>query len=97
MKFVKGNLINKVALENNLSIHPNSACHNFTISFNELKIENGELKIFDVMGRELYGTQFVNRNSYIVNQSLVSGVYFVKVSDGEKVFQQKLVVEQSAH
>ncbi|MBK5284764.1 MAG: T9SS type A sorting domain-containing protein, partial [Bacteroidia bacterium] len=75
-----------------LSIYPNPAHNTFTISLNELKIENGELKMYDVTGRVVH-KQALNNQSSIINSQFSPGIYFVRVMAGEKVWQQKLVVE----
>jgi hypothetical protein len=76
-----------------LSIYPNPAHNTFTISFNgQSSMANGQLSIFDVTGRVLH-EQVLNQQSTIINQQLRSGIYFVRVTAGERVFTEKLVVE----
>jgi hypothetical protein len=76
------------------SIYPNPTHNTFTISFSgQLTVDNGQLKIYDMTGREVYRDEIVHRTSYIVNQNLSPGIYFVRVEAGKKVYQQKLVVE----
>jgi hypothetical protein len=78
---------------NALSIYPNPAHNTFTISLNELKVENGKLKIYDVTGRVVHSAQIVKSTSYIVNQDFSPGLYFIRVEAGEKVWAEKVVVE----
>jgi hypothetical protein len=35
----------------------------------------------------------IKQKSEIINYHLSAGIYFVKVSDGEKIYTQKLVIE----
>jgi hypothetical protein len=73
--------------------YPNPAHNTFTISLKEeLGIANWELGIYDVTGRVVH-EQKIHSQLSTVNCQLSAGVYFVKVSDGEKVYGQKLVVE----
>jgi hypothetical protein len=82
-------------------LYPNPAHNTFAISFNgQLTVESGQLKIYDVTGREVYSDKIVHpekrgtgRTSYIVNQNFSPGLYFIQLRTGEKVYQQKLVVE----
>jgi hypothetical protein len=74
-------------------IYPNPAHNTFTISLNELKVESGQLKIYDVTGRMVHEQTIRNQESEIRNLNLLPGIYLVKVEVGEKVWQQKLVVE----
>jgi hypothetical protein len=74
-------------------LYPNPAHNTFTISFNEqLKMQNAELKIFDVTSR-LVHEQTLNTKYQILNTHFTPGIYLVKVTVGEKVFTEKLVVE----
>jgi hypothetical protein len=83
----------KITINNNLFIYPNPSNTTFTISFNELQIQNAELKIFDITGRVVHEQTIINQKSEIINCPFASGIYFVKVSDGERVFVEKVVVE----
>jgi hypothetical protein len=77
-----------------ISITPNPAHDNFTISFNnQLSIVNAQLSIYDVLGKEVYNARLVNRTSYIIHQNFSPGIYLLKLTDGSKVYSQKLVVE----
>jgi hypothetical protein len=74
-------------------IYPNPAHNIFTIHFEESGNRNWELGIFDIAGRCVYTDKIVIRNSYIVNENFSPGVYFVKVSDGERSVTEKLIVQ----
>jgi hypothetical protein len=71
------------------SIYPNPAHKLLNV---ECKMPNAELKIYDVMGRVVYSTT-LNSKHQTLNPGLSPAVYFVRVSDGERVAVQKLVVE----
>lgn len=85
---------------NPIHIYPNPAIDNFTVSFSEKwKMENAELKIFDLTGR-VVNEQMLNRKpassagwQETINCKLNAGIYFVKVSDGEKIYTQKLIIQ----
>jgi hypothetical protein len=75
-----------------LQIYPNPARNTFTISLNEFKVESAELKMYDITGRQVFATT-LNSKLQILNPHLSSGIYLVRVNGGEKVWQEKLVVE----
>jgi uncharacterized repeat protein (TIGR01451 family) len=73
-------------------IAPNPTLNTFTVSLNEMNAGTAELKMYDVTGREVYITT-LNSKFQTLNPNLSNGIYFVRVEMGEKVYQQKLVVE----
>jgi hypothetical protein len=85
--------VNEISSASAFAVYPNPAHDNFTITFSrELKVERGELKIFDVTGRVVH-EQKISSQLSTVNCQLSAGVYFVKVEAGEKVYAQELVIE----
>jgi hypothetical protein len=84
--------VNEINSISSFQISPNPAHDNFTVSFNgEMKDYNGQLKIYDVMGR-LMKEREIHSQLSTVNCQLSAGVYFVKVDNGNKTFVQKLVI-----
>jgi hypothetical protein len=82
-----------ISSHNKIIIIPNPAHDYFTIAFSgQLPVDNGQVKIFDMTGRLVHEQQIHSQLS-TVNCQLSSGVYFVKVYNGEKVYAQKLVIE----
>jgi hypothetical protein len=77
---------------NSISIYPNPAHNMFTISLNEESETGSELKIYDMTARVVYQQTCQSAHKQI-NLTFAPGVYFVQVSDGQKVYQQKLVIE----
>jgi hypothetical protein len=74
-------------------LHPNPTHNILNVEMHTLSpLSATELKIYDVMGRMVY-EQILNRQSTIINHQFFPGIYFVMVKGGEKVWQQKLVVE----
>jgi hypothetical protein len=76
---------------NSFRIIPNPAHSTFSISFKN-EIQNAQLRIFDVTGRVVQ-EQKIHSQLSTFNCQLAAGVYFVKIDDGERVSEQKLVVE----
>jgi hypothetical protein len=81
------------SIVNSFQIIPNPAHNTFTISLpDESGIGNHELKIFDITGRVVH-KQTINSKHQTLNTKLSGGVYFVRVEAGDKLYQQKLVIE----
>jgi alpha-tubulin suppressor-like RCC1 family protein len=79
--------------ENVFAIVPNPNRGTFTVSMKkESGIGNWELEIVDITGRIVYD-KIINQQSEIINQNFSAGVYFLRVSAGERVFTRKLIIE----
>jgi hypothetical protein len=96
---IVANICSTVSLNENenskssISIYPNPTTSTFTIALpDQSSLLNSELKIVDVTGRLAY-TSTLNTKHQTLNPALSAGVYFVRVSDGERVFTEKLVVQ----
>jgi hypothetical protein len=81
--------IDEIGGDNLISISPNPSTNHFTI---QSSLTNGQLKIYDAVGREVWQQPIRNQESEIHN-TFSPGIYFVKVTDGEKTYTQKLVIE----
>jgi hypothetical protein len=77
---------------NTIIISPNPAHNQITISLNEFKVQSAELKVFDIMGQQVMEEKIYSPVSTF-NFQLSSGVYFVKVGEGQKIAVQKLVIQ----
>lgn len=64
--------------------------HRFTITTNS--ISEKKVRIYNVLGREVFTTSFTSNNKTIDIPSLSSGVYILKVLEGSKSATKKLVV-----
>ena len=77
-------------IDSRLIIYPNPAYNNFIVKINS-EISNGALEIFNTYGKRIYSTIF--NEEKIIYENFPSGIYFVKVTDGEKQFVAKLIVQ----
>ena len=85
--------IDELLMNNNeLLVYPNPASDNFTISINAV-MKNAQVEICNVFGEKVYSTVLNNKRETINTKQFSSGIYFVKVSDGEKLFTKKLILE----
>nr|MBK9649963.1 T9SS type A sorting domain-containing protein [Bacteroidota bacterium] len=68
-----------------------SVLNSVTISIVDFKNENWELKIFDVMGKEVLQQKIVREKTDLDLRYLNRGIYFVMVYDGRSIFTEKVV------
>jgi uncharacterized repeat protein (TIGR03803 family) len=84
-------------LNGGLAVYPNPSHGSFTIPLDGQL--NGMLKIYNVMGEEVYSFQMnllpQGNTSYTLNQNLPAGIYLVEVVDsmGLRGVTQKLIVQ----
>ncbi len=72
-------------------IFPNPTLSTFTIKpISEIK--NALVEIYNVLGEKVYSTEIIGKQQTI-NNKFPSGIFFVKVCDGEKQFVEKLIVQ----
>ncbi len=82
----------KDTIWNNIHIYPNPANH--LVNINLHGIENAQITIMDLSGKAIYHT-FVGRaaDSYQINVSNLSGIYFLKISNEQTQKTFKLIVK----
>jgi hypothetical protein len=71
-----------------LSIYPNPTSGTFKIQTPQLI--NSQLEIFNMLGEKIYSDLLRDEN---IELNARAGIYFVRVSDGEKVYTEKVVIE----
>ncbi|WP_397445137.1 T9SS type A sorting domain-containing protein [Polaribacter sp. R77954] len=72
--------------------YPNPVTNNqFTITSNSIEIK--EISIFNVIGKRVLSTSVVGTKSTIDVSSIASGLYILKVTEGNKTATSKLVIE----
>jgi hypothetical protein len=76
---------------NSFSIYPNPASGNFTLELNS-GFTATNIQIFNTLGALVY-EQAISQLSTNINLNALAGIYFVKVSDREKMHTQKLIIE----
>jgi hypothetical protein len=78
---------------NSFNIYPNPTHNTFTISLNQWTVDNVQLTVFDISGRCVYEKQIRNFAQSEIRNNFSPGIYFVKVSDGERSTTQKLIIQ----
>ncbi len=74
------------------TISPNPARENFTISSN-YALSKSQMEIYNVFGEVVYLKHVITKQETIDCSALKPGIYFARLSTGEKIYTQKLVIE----
>jgi hypothetical protein len=77
---------------NFLVLNPNPTTNTFTIR-NISSNEISSLEIFNPFAEIIYSEKMFGKSEYKVDANFAKGIYFVRVSDGEKHVVKKLIVE----
>jgi para-nitrobenzyl esterase len=85
--------VNDLEEVNNLiSVYPNPATNYTEILFNENNF-GSEFNLYDIHGK-LISTQVINNTKITLNRNnLSAGIYFIRITNGEKVQTSKLIFE----
>ncbi len=75
-------------INHNLVIYPNPVNSGQTIIVNGLEQTNFEIMVYDVIGKLVSKT-----NDFIINAPGISGVYFISIRYGRKLYTCKLIVK----
>ncbi|TYA52402.1 T9SS type A sorting domain-containing protein [Formosa maritima] len=78
------------------SIYPNPNNGSFHIALNSTSNKNINIEVYDIRGRAIFNNTFGSTtrfNQEISLNNAQSGMYLVKISDGEKQTIQKIIVE----
>ena len=79
-----------------LSIFPNPNNGEFTIKLYSTSNDDIIVRVYDIRGRHIYRKSFVNTSDYsqvVSLNSIQSGMYFVKISDGQLQSIKKILIK----
>jgi hypothetical protein len=86
--------INEITQNNLFTLSPNPSSGNFIIAFQEM-IVNGNVKISNIIGEEVFTESIFGNSKKEINlKNIQSGIYFVKLFDGEKYYCKKVIIER---
>jgi hypothetical protein len=87
--------VNEIKNDNSfINLFPNPASDNFTITFNK-SVKHGTAKLFNTIGELLLKEPISNESKKEINlKSISTGIYLLKVFDGENYYCKKLIVER---
>lgn len=78
------------------SLYPNPTKGNFSIRLDQLVSDEVEVEVYDMRGRVIYAQSFVNNGTFNQEIQLAnpqSGVYLVRVTDGNQKEVKRLIIE----
>jgi hypothetical protein len=76
-------------------ISPNPSAGNFTITFKNMN-DKMSLEIFTLLGERIFGEAMYRTSKKEINPgNIPSGIYFVKVLDGDSYYCRKMIVEKN--
>jgi hypothetical protein len=84
--------VEELSATNNIKLSPNPLTSSSILQFNTL-LNNAEVIIYDVLGKEMMRKKLTGDRMEIERGGLESGVYFVRVRDGERQWVEKMAVE----
>ena len=77
----------------NFKVYPNPFREEATIDFGYL-VNNARLSIVDVYGKLIEQYEINNQESFVItNKNKASGIYFLKIEEGEKLFNFKIIID----
>ncbi len=85
--------VNELKNESTFSISPNPFSETTTLN-SEHALHNARLVIYNLLGQEIRKLNNLTGQHFAIDRGEIkSGIYFITVSDGEKLWTEKLVVE----
>jgi parallel beta-helix repeat protein len=87
---------NENAFGSDFSLYPNPTTGQFTIKTSGLTGNNVELKIYNILGQQVFSQAQTIENNGEVNvdaSGLSSGLYMIELQQDEQVFSTKLIIE----
>lgn len=88
-----GTAVGEESLLESITVYPNPARDNIRIENNRLE-GLVEIRIIDITGRTAYTGQISDASQDISLQGLSEGLYVLWLTDGEKVYSAKLLIEK---
>lgn len=85
--------LDEVANDFGINIYPNPANDKVTITLNDFPSNGYSLVIYDAVGNMVINQNIVSQTTTIETSQLISGVYFVKISDDKNTIVNRLVIE----
>jgi photosystem II stability/assembly factor-like uncharacterized protein len=94
LKTVTGGISNAVSEIEPLhfTVYPNPTQGDFNIALNNVSSKKINLQIINSTGSVLLNEYILNENIIHISQNLSSGIYLLKISDGERIRIQKISV-----
>ena len=80
----------------NFALYPNPSSGRFTVQMNQVQSSQIDIAVYDLRGRLLYNQSYAHSGSFAEEIEIPnpqSGIYLVKISDGNRTETKKLIME----
>ena len=84
---------NNPIIQKSVSLFPNPSSGDFTVFINDNIFAHATIEIFDLTGKILQKELLADKQHQVHLTNKAKGIYFVKVSNGENTYIEKLLVE----
>lgn len=84
--------INELLADNQVSVYPNPAADHFEIILEGFQ-NKASVQLFNALGKELKKLEIQNSKLRIERNDLAAGIYFIRVTAGEKRIIRKIILE----
>ena len=85
--------IDEIIDKHYFSAYPNPSYGIFQLNFDNMPSSKGELEIYNASGEKVYTASNIKQQMQIDLSALPTGIYFVQVYDGTKIYNQKIIVQ----
>ena len=75
-----------------INVYPNPSTGMFTVDLNK-DWSGGEAKIYNVLGEKIYQSSIINNKSEIDLRKQSKGIYYLQISNSDKVVTKKIIIE----
>ena len=77
----------------NISLYPNPNEGNFIISCNNNILENSNLEIYDILGKQVLSQKLIDKKTVINVEHLSKGIYIAKLTKDDTVLNSKISIK----
>ena len=85
--------IDKIPTTSELTVYPNPASKNLTISFASIHQKEINLKIYNVFGQEVYSQQIPNSTKTLDISDFTDGIYFFRAISDKQIYDKKIIIK----
>ncbi|HET6992619.1 MAG TPA: T9SS type A sorting domain-containing protein, partial [Bacteroidia bacterium] len=77
-------------INSDVEVFPNPFSNSVTVATDNPQAK-ADLKIYNLLGEEVYSSVITNQKTEIDLQSLQSGIYFIRITSGDRTITKKIV------
>jgi hypothetical protein len=93
IKYAQNVGVNEQTAVEGLTLYPNPFSTKLTIMTRQ-EMRSACLELFNIMGEKVYECKGFTGNRFILERNGISaGLYFVRISEGDRIFSEKVIIE----